>query len=90
MPRKSEWWFKSISNNPGGTPNEISTKDMVSDLTYTKTIDFDGKPINARWLQVIDEPDLKVIVERADRDSVISPFSDRPPTIITYRRREDE
>ena len=85
MPRKSEWWIKNVSDNLYGTPNVISTKDMVSDLTYAKTTTLAGKRRAARWLLAIDEPDLKVMVKRDDEYNTSS-----EPTVITYRRKEDE
>jgi len=90
LPRKSDIWLKTISGNGVRQADEISTKDMVSDLTYTKTTAFDGTHIDARWVLLVDHPDLKVMIERADSDSAISPFSDRAPMVITYRRKEDE
>ena len=81
MPRKSDLWVKTVyRRGTADTTETVPTIDMVSDLSYSKTIDLEGRPIKAMWLQAVDEPDLKMIVLR-DADN---------PLVITYRRKEDE
>jgi hypothetical protein len=80
LPRKSEHWIKTVNSNGGSldSTDVITRMDMVSDLSYAKTIDVDGSPINSRWLVAVEEPDLCVMVLR---ESAL---------VITYRRKEDE